>query len=58
MSPRAHMAGYTLVELLVVLAIIGMLLAAATPMLFTTRPGLQAKAAEFRHKGLQIYSES
>jgi general secretion pathway protein H len=39
------MAGYTLVELLVVLAIMGLLLAAAMPMLSTTRPGLQAKAA-------------
>ncbi len=45
MSPRGDMAGYTLVELLVVLAIMGMLLAAAMPMLSTTRPGLEAKSA-------------
>lgn len=37
--------GYTLVELLVVLAIMGMLAAAAIPMLSASRPGLLAKAA-------------
>ncbi len=48
MSQARHIAsneGYTLVELLVVLAIIALLAAGAMPMLSTARPGLTAKAA-------------
>lgn len=38
-------AGYTLVELLVVLAIMGLLLAAAPAIISAARPGVEAKAA-------------
>lgn len=37
--------GYTMVELLVVLAIIGLLTAISVPMLSASRPGLEATAA-------------
>ncbi len=42
---RDHEAGYTLVELLVVLAIIGLLATAAMPLLPSTGPGLHARVA-------------
>ncbi|HEY2069248.1 MAG TPA: type II secretion system protein [Rhizomicrobium sp.] len=38
-------AGYTLMEMLVVLTILGFVSAAALPMLSASRPGLRAKAA-------------
>ena len=41
-------AGYTLVELLVVLAIIGLLVAVALPTMPAARPGLETKAAAQR----------
>lgn len=42
---RATEAGYTLVELLVVLAVMGLLLAAAPVLIKAARPGIEAKAA-------------
>jgi general secretion pathway protein H len=39
------MAGYTLVELLIVLAIFGMMAAAALPLLSAAHPGLETRAA-------------
>jgi general secretion pathway protein H len=45
MTMRRGEHGYTLVELLVVLAIMGFLAAAVVPMLSNARPGLEAKAA-------------
>ncbi|HEY1707122.1 MAG TPA: GspH/FimT family pseudopilin [Rhizomicrobium sp.] len=38
-------AGYTLLELLVVLAIVGLISGAVLPMFAASRPGLQARAA-------------
>ena len=48
LSPAGdRQSGYTLVELLVVLAVIGLLIAAAPAIVSTARPGTLAKAATF-----------
>ncbi len=44
-APQSGTAGYTLVELLVVLAIMGFLAVAAVPLLSASRPGLDVRAA-------------
>jgi general secretion pathway protein H len=51
MARRVHGAGFTLVELLVVLAIGGILLAVTPPLINAAMPGVELKAAARRTAG-------